>query len=113
MSNESASGLYSGSIPAWHERQTGVSGVTYSDPDLHDQIASAHREKEIAYNNYPAPVYPVSFKPAFGQFSWGLMKSDRPHHKVMPDKDHQPISHVGMFSEMLGTPHPGWYLGKK
>jgi hypothetical protein len=54
------------------------------------------------------------FEVAFpSQFDYGLVVSSHPEFPVHSDIDRRPISHVGMFAPILGTPHPGWYLSKQ
>mgnify|MGYP006989318724 CR=1 FL=1 len=98
------------------QRQQGAVGVYYEDPLLRSTSANPQvpsftpmaadptyekpRPDEHEYHSHP-------------KFHYGKLQSDRPETEILPQNNQFLISRVGMWSELNGTPHPGYYLSKK
>lgn len=102
-------------VPSVFERQEKKTGLTYEDPDLvSTQVGgSAHRNHKIATGNAKVRRDPVAKRARLAGWDYGFLVPSRPERKVMAFLDQNPISHVGMFSAVLGTEHPGWFLDRK
>lgn len=89
--------------------------MTYEDPDLTGTMANVdYTDAKIGTNHpsdYEAP--PAFVRVTHHGWDYGFVAPVQPEAHILSDKDRTPISHVGMFSAVSGTQHPGWYLDRK
>ena len=105
----------SASIPNWWERKLQPSGITYSDPEAFcDNAIAKTPDFHFASSSKGYAPFPGRQVAANEDGSnWGTQQSTVPELNILATEDHQPISHVDMFSVAFGTKHNGFYLSKK
>lgn len=106
----------SSSIPDQYERQYHGTGVTYHDPELNGLMVGT-----TAFRGWTPVTSGVlsesrdperHFSTKLGGWDYDFVASSHADKRVRAHMDHTPISHVGMFSAVLGTRHDGYYLDR-
>lgn len=89
--------------------------MTYEDPDLSGTQADITQDDANIGRNHPldnaAPPLFVDVSPLGWDFEF--VAPVQPEQRILADTDAGPITRCGMFSPILGTPHPGWYLDRQ
>ena len=107
MSDESASGFQS-SIPSWEQRRFASTGVTKENPGLQQSLAggTGHRGHQLLDEAAPTPSRLENF-PAYENWNYGRVRSSHPETEILADVDRRSVSNIGVFCDIMGTPHTG------